>query len=580
MSRARKTRASLLDEEAALPEVVATEAPVASPGTKKQKRNIDISAYEQERLDNIARNEQFLASLGLNSIKSSLNATVAVKAPPKRKTVATKKVAEVQPVRRSGRMTIEKLHEEIATLEKSGESEALTAKRKELEDMVAKKQEGSYQVEASTAYGERESWRRLGEDPVGFQTMTYQEDKYDSAKANKDVCELADLLRCVSTAPPKPQREDFIEYTAMLSNLSIHDNEVAKLTEDRITTVCVHPIADKIVILAGDKSGHLGVWDVRKTESCELHGVYKYQPHVSNIAQIHASPLDHTAIYSTSYDGTIRHFDIVKEQFVQAFEAPEDLNGFYFTDASFLYDEPRCMYVSTSDGCAALIDLRASSKEYAWKRECASGYKLNSVQQHPTMPHLITTSERSTISLYDVRKGSKGSSVAMKSYHSLLGHTLSINSALVSPDGHYVVSVCQDSTVRTWRNFADPSVDADCVVTRHDNNTGRWLSTLRPMFDPKQDHVFALGCLLQPRRIEIFAPGPLGNNASSANTGTPAKKGKKDKFAEDAGGYGLNLVCNLSDDLLGSVCSRNGFHPTLNVVAGGNSSGRVHVFRE
>lgn len=40
-----------------------------------------------------------------------------------------------------------------------------------------------------------------------------------------------------------------------------------------------------------------------------------------------------------------------------------------------------------------------------------------------------------------------------------------------------------------------------------------------------------------------------------------------------------NILCNLSDpEVLGSVCSLNVFHPTQNVLVGGNSSGRVHVF--
>lgn len=40
-----------------------------------------------------------------------------------------------------------------------------------------------------------------------------------------------------------------------------------------------------------------------------------------------------------------------------------------------------------------------------------------------------------------------------------------------------------------------------------------------------------------------------------------------------------NILRNLSDpEVLGSVCSLNVFHPTRNVLVGGNSSGRVHVF--
>jgi hypothetical protein len=41
----------------------------------------------------------------------------------------------------------------------------------------------------------------------------------------------------------------------------------------------------------------------------------------------------------------------------------------------------------------------------------------------------------------------------------------------------------------------------------------------------------------------------------------------------------LSLLAAIKDDSLASVCSRNGFHPTLNIIIGGNSSGRVHIIR-
>lgn len=39
------------------------------------------------------------------------------------------------------------------------------------------------------------------------------------------------------------------------------------------------------------------------------------------------------------------------------------------------------------------------------------------------------------------------------------------------------------------------------------------------------------------------------------------------------------LLHNFSGEFLSSVCSINAFHPTLPVFAGGNSSGRLHVFQ-
>ena len=89
-----------------------------------------------------------------------------------------------------------------------------------------------------------------------------------------------------------------------------------------------------------------------------------------------------------------------------------------------------------------------------------------------------------------------------------------------------------------------------------DNNTGRWLSTFRPVFDPKHPHAFIVGSMTQPRQIDVFIPSLLGNGALS-----------------------LNSVLELKGEFLGSVCSRNACHTSLSVVAGGNSSGRVHIFR-
>jgi len=40
----------------------------------------------------------------------------------------------------------------------------------------------------------------------------------------------------------------------------------------------------------------------------------------------------------------------------------------------------------------------------------------------------------------------------------------------------------------------------------------------------------------------------------------------------------LDMVAKLRGDELGSVCSLVEIHPSREVVVGGNSSGRVHVF--
>ncbi len=113
------------------------------------------------------------------------------------------------------------------------------------------------------------------------------------------------------------------------------------------------------------------------------------------------------------------------------------------------------------------------------------------------------------------------------------------------------------------------SANPSTSVLRHDNNTGRWLSTFRPSFDPKRDHTFVLGSMDRPRRVEIFTFSGSGSFSGS--------NGKKSQVADSA--HPIQLLQAVQGEYLGSVCSRNCFHPSLNVIAAGNSSGRLHILR-
>jgi hypothetical protein len=97
------------------------------------------------------------------------------------------------------------------------------------------------------------------------------------------------------------------------------------------------------------------------------------------------------------------------------------------------------------------------------------------------------------------------------------------------------------------------------MTLRHNNHTGRWLSTFKHAFDPKQPNSFVIGSMDRPRKVEVY-------DISSQSTGKNSIQ--------------LQNIHNISGDDLNSVCSRNCFHPTENIIVGGNSSGRVYIFRE
>ena len=87
-------------------------------------------------------------------------------------------------------------------------------------------------------------------------------------------------------------------------------------------------------------------------------------------------------------------------------------------------------------------------------------------------------------------------------------------------------------------------------VIRHNNNTGRWLTTFMAQWHPELD-IFCVGSMQKPRAIDVF-DGASGD-----------------------------LLRAINGEALTSVASRCCFHPTSDklVLVGGNSSGRVTVIR-
>jgi len=139
----------------------------------------------------------------------------------------------------------------------------------------------------------------------------------------------------------------------------------------------------------------------------------------------------------------------------------------------------------------------------------------------------------------------------------------SVNSAFFSPSGKYVVSTTMANKLDVFEDFhvkTSPSKSASALdknikpvrSIRHDNMTGRWLTTFMTQWHPSLD-CFVVGSMRKPRCVEVFD----GSASSSADCVT------------------------LSGEALTAVASRCCFHPSEHnlTIVGGNSSGRVTVIR-
>jgi hypothetical protein len=119
------------------------------------------------------------------------------------------------------------------------------------------------------------------------------------------------------------------------------------------------------------------------------------------------------------------------------------------------------------------------------------------------------------------------------------------------------LSNCEKGNNKLSSTTKEPSTMQPYKSIRHDNMTGRWLTTFQAIFHPHID-VFAVGSMRQPRCIEIFDP-------------TEYNKAKND-----------GLLHTVSGNALTAVASRLAFHPRTDqlVLVGGNSSGRVTIVRK
>ncbi|NXK55449.1 WDR76 protein, partial [Chauna torquata] len=310
----------------------------------------------------------------------------------------------------------------------------------------------------------------------------------------------------------------WITYQYSLNSMVLGEDDVKKVVKNRICSMAIHPSESIIFVAAGDKYGQIGLWNVNcKTEE----GAHVFIPHNYSVNCMHFSPFNPAHLLSLSQD-TLRCGDVTRAVFDEICGSEENLSSF-----DFLEDNASTAIVGYWDGNVAVVDRRTPGTSLELSADI--GFKITrTVHVHPVNKQYFIAAGSVDVCIYDVRHLKSDGN---KPVSSLNGHTKSVASAYFSPvTGNRVVTVCADDKLR------------------HNNNTGRWLTRFRAIWDPKQEDCFVVGSLARPRQIEIF---------------------------QDTGKL-LHSFYNV--DYLGSVCSINVVHPSKNVLVGGNSSGRLHVF--
>ncbi|XP_074956983.1 WD repeat-containing protein 76 [Phalacrocorax aristotelis] len=461
-----------------------------------------LSAYERKRLKNITENAKFFAALKLHESAARLHQ------------IATKRQSHV--TKRA----------------KPKKAEDETVRRRSMR-LQRVEPSGIPMLEMPAQPGAEEQ----PEVPAGPLPMV-PEDQTGNSKLTEDL--LATWMRISEIKANGTEKRtcDIKRYQDSLNSMVLSEDNIKKVVKYRVASMAIHPSESIILVAAGDKSGQIGLWNVNcKSEE----GAQVFVAHNYVVSCMHFSPFNPAHLLSLSND-TLRCGDVTRAVFDEVCRSEGNLSCF-----DFLEDNASTAIVGYWDGDVAVVDRRTPGASLELSADI--GFRrTRTVHVHPVNKQYFVAAGSVDVCIFDVRylkaKGNKPVS-------SLKGHTKSVASAYFSPvTGNRVVTVCADDKLRVYDTTALSPAAAVLSSVSRNNNTGRWLTRFRAIWDPKQEDCFVVGSMAQPRQIEVF---------------------------QDTGKL-LHAFYNL--DCLGSVCSINVVHPSKNILVGGNSSGRLHVFKE
>uniref|UniRef100_A0A673BKQ1 WD repeat-containing protein 76 n=2 Tax=Sphaeramia orbicularis TaxID=375764 RepID=A0A673BKQ1_9TELE len=328
------------------------------------------------------------------------------------------------------------------------------------------------------------------------------------------------------------------EYRSALSHMKITPGRVAKVVKDRIFSAAFHPCTSSLFMAAGDKWGRVGLWSVESDWGHD--GVLLFEPHTRPVGCMAFSTAQPTHLLSLSYDGSLRCMDVEKAVFNDVYDTADGLKTF-----SFMSDDCLSLLVGNWYGEVAVVDRRTPGNTHESLHTLDQ--VLRCVSVHPLQKQYFAVAERKTVSIYDSRYLKRN----IQPVSQLRGHSLSISSAYFSPcTGNRVLTSCMDGNIRIYDTSALTSEAPLLTAIRHNMNTGRWLTKLSAMWDPKQEDCFVVGSMALPRCVQVFH-----------------ENGQLQHTFKD-------------DENLTTVLSVTAFHPTRNALLGGNASGRLHAFSD
>ncbi|KAI1634256.1 WD40-repeat-containing domain protein [Biscogniauxia mediterranea] len=355
-----------------------------------------------------------------------------------------------------------------------------------------------------------------------------------------------------------------------LNELKLYEGWVPndiKITPERVYALTFHPMKDKPIILAGDKKGTLGFFDGSQETpnypeddeedvDIPLPKIGAFEVHNRTISSIKIPMFDPNSVITSSYDSSIRCLDLQTQVSSQLWQPDDDADELGISCIDMSPEAKDTILFSTLEGSLGRFDRRSKAKAEIWT---LTEHKIGGFSLHPLLPHLVATASLDrTLKIWDLRM------ITGSGHHrrpALLGEhasRLSVSHASWSRSGHLATS-SYDDTVKIYdlsgaaTKWAKPGArqqqDDDELVPAHaiphNNQTGRWVTILKPQWQAHPDD-----------GVPKFAIANMN------------------RFVDVYGADGRQLA-QLDGEGITAVPAVAELHPTRNWVAGGNGSGKL-----
>eukprot|EP00051_Salpingoeca_urceolata_P021785 m.346213 g.346213 ORF g.346213 m.346213 type:complete len:729 (+) comp19861_c0_seq9:372-2558(+) len=509
---------------------------------------------EMQRLALIRQNEAVLASLNLPTAPKP---TPQALKPTQRGISSKRKSSQPVPRRQSSRLrglgvdgTI--LPETPDTSFPVSTDESLREERVESEFALLLGADGARELHLKKVRDDKRAQAQAKRGATSAEDQPAKQDEETEAEEEEDegdaaprqIREAFDVLLRQQARAVKPivlrSPMDKEKYEKLLPKYSLVDTAVAKVVKDRIYSMAVHPSTDKLLVLAGDKWGRLGVMDVGKPdgETCAA----SFRLHGTPLTSILFDSNNPAKLYTSAYEGVVRAINFESGQTNAAMLVDDDAQLSY----SDLDVQRSCLYGALSNGQLCIADVKQGSTPVNVLQ--AHNRKTSHVHVCPSNNNLVATSSNDhTVKLWDARN------LKPKAALATLVHNRAVSSAIFNYAGTKLVTTSHDDFVRIWSDMTSGQPNAAPTrKIKHNNHTGRWLTNFKAIWDPMTDDHVIIGSMGRPRSVDIF----------DATTGKRAVKLEH-------------------DELFNSVTSLHACHPSAAraVIAGGNSSGRIFVWQ-